>query len=689
VHHPELRSAYGDFFDDVKIDVTIDRQMKGRGHGQYDSDTKRISVVAPNAEEARRIMLHEANHAVSRLEGRATGGSPRKAGGMIEYALNRDPNTPPELREKLGRFVNENGFVDDHRAYESLQDEVLSRGVETRRDMAPNVRADTPPEWDVQEPDWIVSRDNSPNISMADGGSKLGPVSDAGKAAAADMPPFEEQMRMARAVNEQTIAARAARAPAPSSNLPAQAPAKTGKSAATVNIGLKIGETGRLDPQEAIAALEELGIAINEQGILQSATEDTLVAGLSRPLTADEATALSARLQQDAIAQKVGKSGELYGPKAAEWGPFNDDFFLQLKQLRSASKKGQADPPIFDYSLLERDPGHRYEVPLYDPPRGTPEREARLLRNKGAFGKLVEFARKGMNNDGLGWYNTEELRREFHNEWGPEEGQRAYEQFIDLIGATSAGAKTDANVKIASWYFARNRQGLPTEIPKKGSGYGHKVQNAHYDAAKNIFEGVPLDPFEHPKRSRFAANLKGDWRHSTIDKHNVRALAIASRDKEWISTSITDDVVKPSWWKTKQHGEWDPKTFNPREFAVRTRMPFDKIPVAWFEDAPKGTAYKALSQLNERLAAELGVTPAQAQAALWLGAGDATGLGSKPIALMKVIDQRLAITARGRKITKKEALRQMVRGENPLLQLGGATVGTGALLPLLGDDEGT
>jgi hypothetical protein len=294
-----------------------------------------------------------------------------------------------------------------------------------------------------------------------------------------------------------------------------------------------------------------------------------------------------------------------------------------------------------------------------------------------------------MTNDGLGWYNTEELRSEFLNEWGPEEGQRAYEQFIDLIGATSAGAKTDANVKIASYYFARNRQGLPTEMPKKGSGYGHKVQNAHYDAAKNIFEGVPLDPFEHPKRSRFAANLKGDWRHSTIDKHNVRALAIASRDKEWISTSITDDVVKPSWWKTKQHGAWDPKTFNPREFAVKTRMPFDKIPVAWFEDAPKGTAYKALSQLNERLAAELGVTPAQAQAALWLGAGEATGLGSKPIALMKVIDQRLAITARGRKITKKEALRQMVRGENPLLQLGGATVGTGALLPLLNDEDGT
>jgi hypothetical protein len=467
--------------------------------------------------------------------------------------------------------------------------------------------------------------------------------------------------------------------------MPSPAPSKP---AAALNIGLKQGSSGRLDPHEALAALRGLGVDVMEHGIIPSATEDTLVAGLNRPLSVPEAEQLARSLGQEAIAQKVGKSGALHGPGKDNWGEFNDQFFLQLKQLREAAKKGQADPPLFDYARLENDPGHRIELPIYDPPRGTPEREARVLRSPNTFKRLVEFARKGMTNDGLGWYNTEQLREEFIKEFGEETGVKQYEKFIDLVGATSAGARTDANLKIASNYYVRDRQGLAPEIAPKGSGYGHKAQNLHYQNAKDILEGKPLDPFEHPKRSRFAANLKGDWTHSTIDKHNVRAIAIASRDKEWVATALEDTkgAGKPEFWNEKKHGAWDPATFNPREFVTKTRMPFDKIPATWFESAPKGTAYKALSQLNERLAAELGVTPAQAQAALWLGAGDATGLGSKPIALMKVLDQRLAITARARKITKREALRQMISGEAPLLGVAGAA----SLLPLLqeGKDGG-
>lgn len=461
-------------------------------------------------------------------------------------------------------------------------------------------------------------------------------------------------------------------------------PAGPSRTKAALNIGLKVGDTGELDPNEALAALRGLGIDVTEHGILQSGTEPTLVAGLNRALSPAEAEMLARAVRQEAIAQKVGRNGALFGPGKDKWGPFNDDYFLQLSKLREAAKRGEADPPIFDYSLLERDPGRRIDLPMYDPPRGTPEREARLLRSPNAFKRLVEFARKGMTNDGLGWYNTEELRSEFIKEWGPEKGAEQYEKFIDLVGATSAGAKTDANLKIASRYYVENVQGLPTTKPEKGSGYGHKVQGEHYRSARNLLEGVPLDPIEHPKRSRFAANLKGDWRHSTIDKHNVRALAIASRDKEWVATRLAEgeDAGRPSFWNAKRHGEWNPASFSPREFVQQTRMPFDKIPVSWFEDAPKGTAYKALSQLNERLAAELGVTPAQAQAALWLGAGDATGLGSKPIALMKVLDQRLSITARSRKITKREALRQMIAGEAPLLGVGAAS-----LLPLLSEDD--
>ena len=886
IDHPDFEAAYPQLAKEVKVNLSIDPSIKGRGHGAYDSDKKLLTVVAKDMNEARRLMLHEMNHSVSRFEGRATGGSPRKAGAMVDAAL-ADPSTSPELREKLKQIA-----YDDYEAYQRLQDEVAARGVEGRRDMTPEQRAETAPEWDRDPEDWIVSRDDAPGISMAlkpeDGrmpglpesvalpdGSRAAvePISDLrrialdfmrekgldpnlttdefrrvdparGKAIAdtfeamkndpsnpivqasyralvedvkgqyealqgmgykfsfiepgmadpyaasprlaiedlkqnkhlwvyptdagfgnadavaqsatnpllaptgvqiggrelvandlfrivhdvwghakegvgfrADgeenawlqhLPTFRPQSRMALTTetrgqnswlnfgphgeaNRTANSADTVFAPQKVGDLPAwvmdpngmppQGPVQT---KAALNIGLKIGDTGELDPDEALAALRGLGIDVTESGIMRSGTENTLVVGINRPLAPAEAEMLSRAVRQEAIAQKVGKKGELFGPGKDKWGPFNDEYFLQLNKLRDAAKRGQADPPIFDYSLLEKDPGRRIELPMYDPPRGTPEREARLLRSPNAFKRLVEFARKGMTNDGLGWYNTEELRSEFIKEWGAEKGVEQYEKFIDLVGATSAGAKTDANLKIASRYYVENVQGLPTTKPAKGSGYGHKVQGEHYRSAKNLLEGVPLDPIEHPKRSRFAANLKGDWTHSTIDKHNVRALAIASRDKEWVATRLAEgeDAAAPAFWNKKRHGEWNPAKFNPREFVESTRMPFDKIPVGWFEDAPKGTAYKALSQLNERLAAELGVTPAQAQAALWLGAGDMTGLGSKPIALMKVLDQRLSITARKRKITKREALRQMISGENPLLGVAGAA----SLLPLLADD---
>jgi hypothetical protein len=99
---------------------------------------------------------------------------------------------------------------------------------------------------------------------------------------------------------------------------------------ALVNIGLAIPEGGMLTVEEALAELGKIGVSVVAQDVRQSATEPTLIAKLSRPLSATEGRKLSKALRQEAIAQRVGEEGALYGPAAKKWGPFNPEFFLDL-----------------------------------------------------------------------------------------------------------------------------------------------------------------------------------------------------------------------------------------------------------------------------------------------------------------------------------------------------------------------
>ena len=117
---------------------------------------------------------------------------------------------------------------------------------------------------------------------------------------------------------------------------------------AVVNIGLAIGEHnggGTITPDMARAALEQRGVKVLHEEIGQSATEPTYIAKLSRPLSPAEGHEISADLKQDAIAQKHGDSGNLFGPKAEEWGPFNSDYFLTpQKDFETWLNSGPAGP---------------------------------------------------------------------------------------------------------------------------------------------------------------------------------------------------------------------------------------------------------------------------------------------------------------------------------------------------------
>lgn len=99
-------------------------------------------------------------------------------------------------------------------------------------------------------------------------------------------------------------------------------------SQAIVNIGLATNDGKGITVAQVITMMKSRGAQIVAHAVHQSDSEQTLVATLATPLDAADAAALSDALDQDAIAQIVHGQGELYGPRAAQWQPFNGDYFL-------------------------------------------------------------------------------------------------------------------------------------------------------------------------------------------------------------------------------------------------------------------------------------------------------------------------------------------------------------------------
>lgn len=355
-----------------------------------------------------------------------------------------------------------------------------------------------------------------------------------------------------------------------------------------------------------------------------------------------------------------------------------EDALGAVKAARSV-KNPVPTGSVFDLSDPLRSPSvEQRVVPRYDPPRGIPERLQNLTGNQKAFNKAAGWTADGMTEDGLGWYNMEPLRNKFIEAHGAEEGAKNFNQYIDLMAATSAGARTNANARIASYYYVNGADGAPVAIPPIGSGYGHKAQNLHNTNANQILSGGGLDPIQHPKRFTFAENLKGNQEPVTVDKHNIRMWGMASEDPAWVANKLEDQkgAGAPSWWSDAKNGPWTPQGFSPRDFVTQNNTKWGDIPATWFEGAPTKTEYGALEALNHKLADKLGVTPAAAQAASWLGAGPITGLGSPPKSMMNtfsdVINQRAA--ARGQ--TPDEVLNQFIMKQRPLA-VGGAATGLG------------
>jgi hypothetical protein len=89
----------------------------------------------------------------------------------------------------------------------------------------------------------------------------------------------------------------------------------------------------------------------------------------------------------------------------------------------------------------------------------------------------------------------------------------------------------------------------------------------------------------------------------------------------------------------------------------------------------------------QRLAEKYGMTPAQFQANLWMGAGDVTGLADESQGTFMELLRRAADKRAGeRGVTRKEQLLDLIHKRAPLAIP--AMIGTGGLMGMVaGEDE--
>jgi len=104
-----------------------------------------------------------------------------------------------------------------------------------------------------------------------------------------------------------------------------------------------VGDKVALTPKKVREALKAVGAKPIDDQVRISNTEPTSIVRLQEPLTPDQGERLSKILKQEAIAQRAGDSGTLFGPKADEWGPFNPDYFLEPDDVVAALSQKARD----------------------------------------------------------------------------------------------------------------------------------------------------------------------------------------------------------------------------------------------------------------------------------------------------------------------------------------------------------
>jgi len=306
---------------------------------------------------------------------------------------------------------------------------------------------------------------------------------------------------------------------------------------------------------------------------------------------------------------------------------------------------------------------------------------AKAIGDKDVLDQMLAGMERGRHLSG--WYNMEPLRLLWGDISGPDVGTHRFNRFQDYMGPTSILSKVDPNIGNASrWTSYDINRTVPPErlnnegtklITKPPAGYGGAGQINQYKVAMPMLEtGKSLDPFDYLKTSRYSGALKGNVANLPVDRHAVRAPLMLLGDPEGLATSVKL--------------EKGAKAFNAQERFGEPGMTYDDVkdvPVTWWKDVPKNAAeYYAMEDYYKMLANEMGLAPAEAQAAGWVGNAGMTGVETDPtLTAMDLFKRRVAGQAVQRKRDPRDILTDFMTGAG---HLGVAGVGLGlgsSLLP--------
>jgi hypothetical protein len=183
----------------------------------------------------------------------------------------------------------------------------------------------------------------------------------------------------------------------PAENVLGQGPLSPLVRGTFLNVGLSTAEVageGQITAEQVTQELESRGVRVVNIDQHQSNTELTAVVEIDRPLTPEEADSVSAALQQEAIVQLSDGVGNLHGPKAAEWGPYNPDFFLLPNGQTAADAASQ---------------GYRQSTPWYSElARQVAAAPMKSAPASGWAQWLKGLAQKGVSPDEIEWSGISE-----------------------------------------------------------------------------------------------------------------------------------------------------------------------------------------------------------------------------------------------------------------------------------------
>ena len=321
------------------------------------------------------------------------------------------------------------------------------------------------------------------------------------------------------------------------------------------------------------------------------------------------------------------------------------------------------DPDLFDMSSLHEVPKvSQFDLPRYMPARGVSPRVADVIKNKKVLGKMIDVVQKGRQMGGERWYNAEPLRQEFVAHYGQTNGNNMFRKYMDMVAATSPRSDVGTNVRNSSYYFKRllSGQGVPDIGERNPQPYGHLAQKLHQMNAQRVAT-TGWDPLNNPKPASFVENLTGNQTPVTVDTHAFRLPGILSKDPRFLLTNYQASAKSPK--------------LNIKQLVESGQMSMKdalQTPAYW-DAAPRENEYGALEKYyQDKIAKELGISPAATQASAWVGGGDLTGLASdesKPF--MGFFQDRIYKTARDKDMDPKDVLKHFIEGKISLLSSGG------------------